>query len=146
MRPQALVLRLADLEVQEEILAKKIDSAKAEEQDKAIIGEMMLEYAGIKARQDEILQWQKSAEADPRYGTPVRVNGMWRPKLPEFGSIEKALEVMSAPNGTCPHTVDGVYAAREHLTVESATEAVRAMNGRSPLIPEDERRPFNTTL
>lgn len=145
MRHRALQQRLEDLQVQEEILVKQIDTAK-ETQEKSAVGELMLQYAALKARQDEVSLWMAAEESSPKYGTQVRTDGMWRPKLPEFGSIDKALEAMNSPTGGGIHSVAAMLSAREFRTVEDTREAVRALDGRSPLMPENERKPFNTTL
>jgi hypothetical protein len=146
MKYRALELRLEDLQTQAEVLVKRIDEAKESGQDRSVIGELMLEYAGVNARMNEILLWKKMEEANPKYGTQVRVDGMWRPKLPEFGSIERALEAMHSPTGSGIHSAAAVRAAREFRATEDARNTVIALDGRSPLIPEGERKPFNTTL
>ena len=85
-------------------------------------------------------------EKGAKYGMSVRVNGMWRPKLPEVGSVEKALEAMNSPDGGFGHSAMAVKAAREFRSSEDAQNCVRSLDGRSPIIPEKERKPFNTTL
>ena len=146
MKDHALDVRLADLQQEADILVQKIDAAKADGQDKSAVGELMLKYAGIRGRVDEIHAWKEVAEKGARYGTQVRVDGVWRPKLPVFGSIEKALEAMNSPTGGGIHSAAAVKAAREFRAAEDALNAARAVEGRSPLLSEAERKPFNTTL
>ena len=146
MRHRALELRLQELELRKVFLEGQIDDAKASDAEKSAIGELMIQYADASGRMDEIRQWQKEAETDPKYGTQVRADGMWRPRLPEFGSIELALEAMNSPDGGFGVSPAAVKAAREFRAQEDAQETVKALDGRSPLIPEGERKPFNTTL
>src|SRR3989304_2027689 len=121
------------------------NETRASGAEKTAIAELMLKYTDVEARMDEIRLWEKAEEENPRYGTQVRVNGMWRPKLPEFGSLERALEAMNSPTGG-GHSAAAVKAAREFRSSEDARETVRSLDGRSPLVPEEERKPFNTTL
>ena len=146
MRHRDLELRLQELEFRQIFLEQQIDEAKAADADKSSIAELMIQYADVSARKDEIRQWQIADEADPKYGTQMRVDGMWRPKLPEFGSIEKALECMNSPDGGFGLQPAAVRAAREALAQNDNQEVIRALDGRSPLLPEGERKPFNTTL
>jgi len=146
MRHRALELRLQELELRQVFLEGQIDEAKASGAEKGVIGELMTQYVDVSARKDEILQWQKEDSASPKYGTQVRVDGMWRPKLPEFGSMEKALEALASPSGGKGWSASAVRAARERQTQGDTQEVIRALDGRSPLLPEDERKPFVTTL
>ena len=126
-------------------MLKQVSEAGARGPEKPVIAELMLKYPDVEARMDEIHLWEKAEEQNPRYGTQIRVNGMWRPKLPEFGSLERALEAMNSPTGG-GHSAAAVRAAREFRSSEDARETVRSLDGRSPLVPEEERKPFNTTL
>jgi uncharacterized coiled-coil protein SlyX len=146
MRHRALELRLQELELRQVFLKQQIDEAKTSGAEKSAIGELMTQYVDVSARMDEIRQWQKTDAESPKYGTQVRVDGMWRPKLPVFGSMEKALESLTSPDGGFGLSPSAVRAARERQTQGDTQEAIRALDGRSPLLPEDERKPFNTTI
>jgi hypothetical protein len=132
--------------MRQEFIASQIKEAEAAGTTKATLAELMLQYNDVCARMDEIRQWQKADEASPKYGTQVRVNGAWRPKLPEAGSIEKALAAMNSPDGGLGHSAAAVRAAREFRAGKDAQTTVRSLDGRSPIVPEAERKPFNTTL
>jgi len=146
MRHRDFELRLQGLELRQVFLEKQIDEAKASGAEKSAIGELMVQYADVSARMDEIRQWQNEENSDPKYGSQVRVDGMWRPRLPEFGSINKALEAMNSPDGGHGLSPAAVKAAREYQERGDVQEVIRALDGRSPLLPEGERKPFNTTL
>ena len=145
MNHRTLEMRLQELELKQAHLEKGIDEAKASGADKEVIGKLVMEYVDISARKSEILQWQEETAKDPKYGSHMRINGMWHPKLPMFGSVEKALEAMHSPAGWFPNA-DAVKAAREFNARTDVQGMLRALDGRSPLLPEEERKPFNTTI
>src|SRR3972149_3236867 len=120
MRHRAFELRLQELEMQLEFLVKQINEARTSGAEKTAIAELMLKYTDVEARMDEIRLWEKAEEENPRYGTQVRVNGMWRPKLPEFGSLERALEAMNSPTGG-GHSAAAGKGARELRCREGGT-------------------------
>lgn len=146
MNHRALEMRLQDLEDRLVILHEKIQEAKKAEAERSVIGDLMMKYTAVEAQMGEIRAWQKADEKDPKYGTQVRVNGMWRPRLPVFGSVDEALEAMNSPDGGFGATTRAIAAARAWRAERDAQETVYALDGRSPLLPEDERKPFNTTL
>ncbi len=146
MNDQARKFRLQELEAERQFLVTQIEDAKKECQDRAIIAEKMLKYTDLEARIDEINLWTVADEKSARYGTQIRVNGMWQPKLPVYGSVEEALEAMNSPDGGFGHSAGAVRAAREMRAKEDYQGCVWSLDGRSPLIPEDERKPFNITL
>ena len=146
MRHRVLEMRLQDLEDKLLVLVEQIEEAKKGGAAKQVIGELMMKYSIVEARMDEVRLWQKMDEDNPKYGTQVRVDGSWRPKLPTFGSVEKALEVMKNPQEWYGTSTRAVVAARAYRAEGDAQETVNALDGRSPLLPESERKPFNTTL
>lgn len=146
MRHRPLEMRLQDLEDQLVMLHEQIQAAKRDEVGKDVIGELMLKYTAVEARMDENRLWQKADEESPKYGTQIRVAGVWQPKLPVFGSVEKALEVMKDPEGHYGASARAVVAARAWRAHTDAQETANTLNGRSPLLPPEERKPFNTTL
>ena len=91
----------------------------------------------------ELKQWSRELELDPRYGKLIRhSDGMLRPKLPVFErkkDVEAALENRA---GTLTGLSEqDVLRAREWLAKEDAEVSIRNMDGRSPYIPDEERKP-----
>lgn len=146
MKHRDLEIRLQELEQQQAMLKTQIDEAKAGEADKSMIGELMTKWVDVTARMNEIGLWQEADAKNPGYGIQIRVDGMWRPKLPEFGSIEVAIAAMQSPDGGSGLTQNEIWAARAFRAAEDAQETVKSLDGRSPFIPEEERKKFNTTL
>jgi len=96
----------------------------------------------------ELKQWGREMDLDPGYGKLIRfADGTRGPKLPTFASAEERTIALENREGTLTGlSGPDVRRAREFRAREDAEVSIRSMDGRSPYIPEDERKPPRGTL
>lgn len=92
---------------------------------------------------DELKQWIREIDQDPGYGKLIRyADGTRKPKLPVFESREERAAALENRAGTTTGLSEAdVRRAREYRSREDGEISIRNMDGRSPYIPEDERKP-----
>ena len=110
------------------------------------------EVSQIRRLEDEILslqggitelkQWAREIDQDPGYGKLIRhADGVRRPKLPVFEDKQQRAAALENRAGTLTGMSESdVRRAREFRAKEDAEMSIRNMDGRSPYIPEEERR------
>lgn len=110
------------------------------------------EVAGIRRIEDRILwlqggieelrQWSRELDLDPGYGKLILgKDNIHRPKLPTFSSVAERTEALTNREGTLTGlSGDDVKRAREFRAREDAEVSIKNMDGRSPYIPEEERK------
>ena len=105
---------------------------------------ILLAQGGI----SELKQWSREIDLDPGYGKLMRCSdGIHRPKMPVFVSAEERAAAMDNRAGTTTGLSESdVRRAREFRAKEDGEVSIRNMDGRSPYIPEDERKPPRGTL
>ena len=96
----------------------------------------------------ELKQWAREIDLDPGYGKLIRcADGIRRPKLPVFESVEQRVAALANRAGTLTGLSESdVKRAREFRAREDAEVSIKNMDGRSPYIPEGERGPPRGTL
>ncbi len=105
---------------------------------------ILLAQGGI----SELKQWSREIDLDPGYGKLMRCSdGIHRPKMPVFVDAEERASAMDNRAGTTTGLSESdVRRAREFRAKEDGEVSIRNMDGRSPYIPEDERKPPRGTL
>lgn len=118
----------------------------------------LTEVAEIRRIEDEILMyqgeirglklWSREIDLDPGYGKLMRcTDGVHRPKMPVFVDAEERAAALDNRAGTTTGLSESdVRRAREFRAKEDGEISIRNMDGRSPYIPEDERKPPRGTL
>ena len=95
----------------------------------------------------ELRQWSREIDLDPGYGKLLRcADGIHRPKLPIFVSVEERTAALDNRAGTGTLSESDIRRAREFRAKEDAEISIRNMDGRSPHIPEEERKQPRGTL
>jgi len=96
----------------------------------------------------ELKQWSREIDLDPGYGKLMRcADGKHRPKLPMFESKEERGIALDNRAGTLSGLSEAdVRRAREFRAKEDAEISIKNMDGRSPYIPEEERKQPRGTL
>ena len=96
----------------------------------------------------ELKQWSREIDLDPGYGKLIRcADGKHRPKLPMFESKEERGIALDNRAGTLSGLSEAdVRRAREFRAKEDAEISIKNMDGRSPYIPEEERKQPRGTL
>jgi hypothetical protein len=91
----------------------------------------------------ELRQWGRELDLDPGYGKLIRcADGIHRPKLPVFKDKEQRSAALSNRAGTLTGLSESdVRRAREFRAKEDAETSIVNMDGRSPYISEEERKP-----
>ena len=96
----------------------------------------------------ELKQWSREIDLDPGYGQLMRrADGVRRPKLPVFESKEQRDVALNNRAGTLTGLSEAdVRRARESRAREDGQTSIRNMDGRSPYIPAEERKPPKGTV
>ncbi len=96
----------------------------------------------------ELKQWSREIDLDPGYGQLIRcADGVRRPKLPVFESREQRHAALNNREGTLTGLSEAdVRRARESRAREDGQVSIRNMDGRSPYIPAEERKPPKGTV
>jgi len=96
----------------------------------------------------ELKQWSREIDLDPGYGQLIRcADGIRRPKLPVFESREQRHAALNNRAGTLTGLSEAdVRRARESRAREDGQVSIRNMDGRSPYIPAEERKPPKGTV
>jgi len=96
----------------------------------------------------ELKQWSREIDLDPGYGQLMRcADGVRRPKLPVFESKEQRHVALNNRAGTLTGLSESdVRRARESRAREDGQTSIRNMDGRSPYIPAEERKPPKGTV
>jgi hypothetical protein len=96
----------------------------------------------------ELRQWGRELDLDPGYGKLIRcTDGMHRPKLPVFESKQQREAALNNRAGTLTGLKESdVRRAREFRAREDAEVSIKNMDGRSPYITEEERKPPRGSL
>ena len=96
----------------------------------------------------ELKQWSREIDLDPGYGKLMRcTDGIHRPKMPVFADAEERAAALDNRAGTTTGLSESdIRRAREFRAKEDGEVSIRNMDGRSPYIPEDERKPPRGTL
>ena len=97
---------------------------------------------GLQGGIKELKQWSREIDLDPGYGKLIRhADGVRRPKLPVFEDKQQRAAALENRAGTLTGMSESdVRRAREFRAKEDAEMSIRNMDGRSPYIPEEERR------
>ena len=137
MRIGYLMRVVAELEHKKSKMTEVADMRRVEDSVLGLQG-------GIK----ELKQWSKELDLDPGYGKLIRcADGVHRPKLPVFASKEERGAALDNREGTLTGLSESdVRRAREFRAREDAEISIKNMDGRSPYIPEGERKPARGTL
>jgi hypothetical protein len=126
----------------------KLENTKSELSEvvdiRRIEDNILLVQGGI----SELKQWSREIDLDPGYGKLMRCSdGIRRPKMPVFVDAEERAAAMDNRAGTTTGLSESdVRRAREFRAKEDGEVSIRNMDGRSPYIPEDERKPPRGTL
>ena len=95
----------------------------------------------------ELKQWSREIDLDPGYGKLMRCSdGVHRPKMPVFMNAEERAAALDNRAGTATLSESDIRRAREFRAKEDGEVSIRNMDGRSPYIPEEERKPPRGTL
>jgi len=96
----------------------------------------------------ELRQWGREIDLDPGYGKLIRcADGIHRPKLPVFESKEERTVALENRAGTTTGLSESdVRRAREFRAREDAEISIKSMDGRSPYVPEEERKQSRGSL
>ena len=126
----------------------KIENTKAtltEVADMRRLDDAILEIQGGIS---ELKQWGREIDLDPGYGKLMRcTDGIHRPKMPVFVSAEERASALDNRAGTTTGLSESdVRRAREFRAKEDGEISILNMDGRSPYIPESERKPPRGTL
>ena len=126
----------------------KLENTKSKLSEVADIRRIEDAILGIQGGINELKQWSREIDLDPGYGKLIRfADGTRGPKLPTFVSVEERTMALENRAGTNTGLSEaGVRRAREFRAKEDAEVTIRNMDGRSPYIPEDERKPPRGTL
>jgi len=97
---------------------------------------------GIQGGVSELLQWSRELDLDPGYGKLILgKDNIHRPKLPTFTTAVERTEAFTNREGTLTGLSGAdVKRAREFRAREDGEVSIRNMDGRSPYIPEEERK------
>ena len=137
MRIGYLMQTIAELEHKKSKMTEVADMRRVEDD--------VLEFqGGIR----ELKQWSREIDIDPGYGKLMRcADGVHRPKLPVFKSKEERGIALNNRAGTLTGLSESdVRRSRESRAREDAEISIRNMDGRSPYISEEERKPPRGTL
>ena len=137
MRMDYLMRTVAELKHKKSKMTEVADMRRIEDDILGLQG-------GIK----ELKQWSRELDLDPGYGKLMRcTDGKHRPKLPVFRSKEERGAALDNRKGTLTGLSESdVRRAREFRAREDAEISIKNMDGRSPYIPEEERKPPRGTL
>jgi len=126
----------------------KLENTKATMSEVVDIRRIEDVILGIQGGISELKQWSREIDLDPGYGKLMRCSdGNRRPKLPVFVSAEMRASALENRAGTTTGLSEAdVRRAREFRAREDAEVSIRSMDGRSPYIPEEERKPPRGTL
>ena len=96
----------------------------------------------------ELKQWSREIDLDPGYGKLMRCSdGIHRPKMPVFVNAEERASALDNRAGTTTGLSESdVRRAREFRAKEDGEVSILNMDGRSPYIAEEERKPPRGTL
>ena len=103
---------------------------------------------GLQGGIKELKQWAREIDLDPGYGQLIRcADGIRKPKLPVFESREQRAVALNNRAGTLTGLSEvDVRRARESRAREDGQVSIRNMDGRSPYIPAEERKPPKGTV
>lgn len=103
---------------------------------------------GIQGGVSELLQWSREIDLDPGYGKLILgKDNIHRPKLPTFTTVAERTEALTNREGTLTGLSGAdVKRAREFRAREDAEVSIKNMDGRSPYIPEEERKQPRGTI
>jgi hypothetical protein len=126
----------------------KLENTKAELLEVVDIRRIDDAILGIQGGISELKQWSREIDLDPGYGKLLRcADGVHRPKMPVFVDAEERAAAMDNRAGTTTGLSESdIRRAREFRAKEDGEVSIRNMDGRSPYIPEDERKPPRGTL
>ena len=144
MDQRRLELRIAYLKRQ----ISELTHQKSKETEVVLIRRVEDGILEIQGGIKELKQWAREIDLDPGYGKLIRcADGVRRPKLPVFESVEQRVAALANRAGTLTGLSESdVKRAREFRAREDAEISIRNMDGRSPYIPEEERGPPRGTL
>lgn len=95
----------------------------------------------------ELKQWTRELDLDPGYGKLIRSgDGSRKIKLPMFESREERAAALENRAGTATLSESDIRRAREFRAREDGEVSVRNMDGRSPYVSEEERKPPRGTI
>jgi hypothetical protein len=143
MNRRSVELRLENLRFERADVAEKIKRAQDAGMGGADLANAMLKLSVLDGRVMEREEELEAEKTSPRYGDPIRVNGMWSTRVPLVGSVEEANKLLALRGTESPQRV---WAGREFREKEATQSTVSAMDGRSPHIPPEERKPGSNTL
>ena len=126
----------------------KLENTKSELSEVVDIRRIEDAILGIQGGISELKQWSREIDLDPGYGKLMRCSdGVHRPKMPVFVNAEERAAALDNRAGTTTGLSESdVRRAREFRAKEDGEVSIRNMDGRSPYIPEDERKPPRGTL
>lgn len=140
-------VRMQMLDMDRYRIEQQYKIAKAQGAPNSVLLFIIKERAYIQGRLDECKAYvETSVEAEPRYGEVHRVDGVLVPKLPTFGSPEAIEEALRTREGTPEYKPKEIAAAREWRHRHDAQEQARLMDGHSPFVPEEERKPMGPAV
>lgn len=91
---------------------------------------------------EELKQWSRELDLDPGYGKLILgKDNIHRPKLPTFTTAAERTQALANRTETLTGMSEvDVRRAREFRAREDAEVSIKNMDGRSPYIPEEERK------
>ena len=123
-------------------LIKELELQKAEASEVALIRRVEDRILWLQGGIEELKQWSRELDLDPGYGKLVLgTDRIHRPKLPTFTTAAERTEALTNREGTLTGLSGAdVKRAREFRAREDAEVSIKNMDGRSPYIPEEERK------
>jgi len=123
-------------------LIKELELQKSGLSEVAMIRRIEDRILWLQGGVEELQQWSRELDLDPGYGKLILgKDNIHRPKLPTFSSVAERTEALTNREGTLTGLSGAdVKRAREFRAREDAEVSIKNMDGRSPYIPEEERK------
>jgi hypothetical protein len=123
-------------------LIKELELQKAGLSEVAMIRRIEDRILWLQGGIEELKQWSRELDLDPGYGMLILdKDNIHRPKLPTFTTAAERTQALTNRTETLTGMSEvDVRRAREFRAREDAEVSLKNMDGRSPYIPEEERK------